>query len=160
MRWVISSLSLPRASLMDFTGGSRIHDLSPLRGSPWELCCLYVLLVRFKLSVLDRTCFSFPALIPDHIMTAVWKQNLKIPDLCKVYFLSQPGLPHWHLMRMHCLLRVIKKSDDFVGLTIGDPFLDQPRFVHLFMSRFLYFRQQVKAALTPQQPLSLLSWLA
>lgn len=49
-------LSLPRASLMDFTGGSRIHDLSPLRGSPWELCCLYVLLVRLKLSVSDQTC--------------------------------------------------------------------------------------------------------
>lgn len=59
-----------------------------------------------------------------------------------------------------CILRVIKKSYDFVALTIRDLFLSQPRFVRLFMIRFLYFRQQVKAALTPRQPLSLLSWLA
>lgn len=55
-RSFICCVSFPRAPLRDFTGGSRIHDLFPLRGSPWELCRLPVLLGKSTLPVsnLDR----------------------------------------------------------------------------------------------------------
>ncbi len=61
-RSFIYSLADPCAGLMDFTGGSRIHDLFSLRGSPWELCSLQVQLVKSNVTVLhlkQRNMSSF-----------------------------------------------------------------------------------------------------
>lgn len=70
----IYSLSFTRTDLTDFTGGSRIHDLVPLQGSPWELCCLQVLLVKYTILALNldtRNICSFFTSQSDSIVLVV-----------------------------------------------------------------------------------------